>query len=777
MKKLTILLGFLSVNFANGQCPNGEVEFEVSITPDAWPDEISWDLSDSNGNEIANGGSVGDTICVSENVCLTFTIHDTYGDGLVTPGEYYVVYGGDTIIHRIGYDYDNGESFTMGCPQGEACSDPFVITDEGTYTAIFDNTYYTYTPPITGTYELSTCSLSTCNTTIWVYEECNMSIINETNKGTLFYDDNTCGLQSTVTAYIEGGVSYLIRIGDAYDNCVADIQWSLEYIGPVVGCMDQTACNYNPLATVNGDCYYPGDEECPGGPDLRLNEDAIISSIYAVRQMITDQCMVTEGCTNGYGERDLIRFDTWIDNIGDEDYYVGTPQSNPDQFSFTNCHGHAHYEGYAEYILWDENGGQIPIGFKSGFCVMDLTCDFGTAKYGCSNMGITAGCGDIYHAGLDCQWIDVTDIPDGRYTMVVRTNWDQSPDALGRYEQSYDNNVGQVCFWVDRSSGSPVITVDSYCDPAIDCMGVPYGDAVPDCIGECNGSALMGDLDANQAYNQDDVDMYVAGVVNQDLSVTTCNDLNDDEALTIYDAALLVNCENNQSNMDDYCEFPRNTNNIYDTTFYMIDTVDFENSYVDISVYNPYNNVSAFELNIHGIVASNVVSLVDITDADMDFAVSVAGNKLVGICYDNSHLNKYVGYTPICRVYYSNLSDLNVCIEEVITTVNESYEQTMNVKSEDCFSSSAAIGDIKGLNKFDVQPNPTSDIAYVQLQLDQNVVSNLSVVDVLGKTVIQKSLNGGDNLLHLDMTNYDSGVYFVKVLIGDQMITKTLVVR
>ena len=59
----------------------------------------------------------------------------------------------------------------------------------------------------------------------------------------------------------------------------------------------------------------------------------------------------------------------------------------------------------------------LPIGFKNGFCVMDLECsDGGTFTYGCSNMGISAHCGDIYGAGLSCQWIDVTGIPTGSTT-------------------------------------------------------------------------------------------------------------------------------------------------------------------------------------------------------------------------------------------------------------------------------------------------------------------------------------------------------------------------
>ena len=38
------------------------------------------------------------------------------------------------------------------------------------------------------------------------------------------------------------------------------------------------------------------------------------------------------------------------------------------------------------------------------------------AQYDCENygdQGITAGCKDIYYYNIDCQWIDITDLPIG----------------------------------------------------------------------------------------------------------------------------------------------------------------------------------------------------------------------------------------------------------------------------------------------------------------------------------------------------------------------------
>ena len=181
------------------------------------------------------------------------------------------------------------------------------------------------------------------------------------------------------------------------------------------GCTDEAACNYNPAAELdNGSCIYPGDPLCTG-PDLMVVESAIENSLQAETMMVDENnCYIVEGCLNGYGERELVRFTTHIKNIGDIDYYIGTtaestPHSSSNGVTATTT---GTTRGYAKYDLFTMDGQMLPIGFKNGFCVMDLECsDGGTFQYGCSNMGISAHCGDIYGAGLSCQWIDVTGIP------------------------------------------------------------------------------------------------------------------------------------------------------------------------------------------------------------------------------------------------------------------------------------------------------------------------------------------------------------------------------
>ena len=82
------------------------------------------------------------------------------------------------------------------------------------------------------------------------------------------------------------------------------------------------------------------------------------------------------------------------------------------------------------------NDVMLDIGAKTGFCVMDirvydeLRAPDGRAGYTRGDQGISMGCADVYSSSLQCQWIDITDVPDGQYDVIVTVNPEGEIDKL-----------------------------------------------------------------------------------------------------------------------------------------------------------------------------------------------------------------------------------------------------------------------------------------------------------------------------------------------------------
>ncbi|MFM7141979.1 MAG: lysyl oxidase family protein [Alphaproteobacteria bacterium] len=133
-----------------------------------------------------------------------------------------------------------------------------------------------------------------------------------------------------------------------------------------------------------------------------------------------------EACVGGPGIRRLLRFDVLVHNRGDEDMVLGNPYDHPEMYTFSACHGHYHFTDASIYELRNAADEVLVTGRKQGFCMMDsLPSEPGTdvrKKFDCTYQGISVGMADLYEAALDCQWLDVTDVPPGRY--AVRVVWD-----------------------------------------------------------------------------------------------------------------------------------------------------------------------------------------------------------------------------------------------------------------------------------------------------------------------------------------------------------------
>lgn len=766
---------------------------EIEIRTDRFGYETSWELLDVNGETIigiqrglyANNRLYAHRICVPIGSCLTFNINDSYGDGIGSPGYFRISTDEEVILSNQAFN--RTAQFRLFCQNGEACDDPTDITVNARYTTAFDNHWYRFSPDSVGLYLINTCGTNSCDTKIWVYDTCEGNGDAEDNAGTIFFNDDTddCGPQAHVQAFLQPGKAYLIRIGDKADDCLGPIDWEIQYLGQVEGCTDSNSCNFNPLATIDdGTCIPRYDPACPQGPDLAINEDLFISTLKLDTIHANDQCLIQEQCVSGYGKRDIIRFDTEIHNIGEKAYFLGVPSTTNNQFTWNNCHNHFHYEGYAEYVVFDAVGNKIPGGFKNGFCVMDLACPTGEQQFSCDLMGISPGCLDRYWAELQCQWIDVTDLPDGMYTLVTRINWNNAPDYLGQYEESIDNNWAQVCVFLDRSSGQLEMTVDRYCDPVTDCTGLPYGSAQLDCEGVCNGQAVSGDIDGNGILNQQDLILYLDGIMTESLEATPCLDLSGDGEITIYDAALLQSCiRYGESHIHagqgthDHCEFPSGLQNRRDIVELTVHNVNYKLGYIDIAIKNPISNIKAYQLKMDGFSIVRAESLIDPITYPVSLRNNINKAVVASLPFEDATIRKSDAFKPLCRIHFFDINNSTICLDEVIELVNEYGEQVVPIISNGCVELGLVSVDSSPSSAIaiSVQPNPAKHQTTLLFSNPRLEAFRLEVFNSKGQKVFRTN-NIRAEQFTLPVENLPTGHYYFRLSGSRQQGTGKLMV-
>jgi hypothetical protein len=224
--------------------------------------------------------------------------------------------------------------------------------------------------------------------------------------------------------------------------CQLDVPTNM--YGCVDSCLSEMQCG-------DGICCSLGSR-CEGGQcllaDLSIDQARLGTSWYVDRITFSPQsCSLMEGCIGASGPRRLLRFDLATPNTGAGDLFLGDPDDNQDLFVYASCHDHYHFTEYARYTLFDANNQPVGNGQKQAFCLLDYE-ELGPGspppQYHCGYQGISAQWSDVYESSLPCQWIDITGIPAGTYTLYAEVNFDQ---VLA--ESDYTNNTASVIVTIE----------------------------------------------------------------------------------------------------------------------------------------------------------------------------------------------------------------------------------------------------------------------------------------------------------------------------------------
>lgn len=205
-----------------------------------------------------------------------------------------------------------------------------------------------------------------------------------------------------------------------------------------------------------------------GMPDLRLDTKALANTAFDLLFFAPTSCALKPAdlCVGAPGARKLLRFDVFAVNDGDADLVLGVPDPNEllpsgeHKWVYSECHHHFHFQTFARYEL-RRRGETTPFleGQKRSFCVEDTKPDTATTprKYCCApgvtceltgTQGVQPGWGDLYPRTLDCQWIDITDLPESilpaEFDLCVSLNTERIlPDA------NPANDVGCIPVTID----------------------------------------------------------------------------------------------------------------------------------------------------------------------------------------------------------------------------------------------------------------------------------------------------------------------------------------
>jgi hypothetical protein len=151
---------------------------------------------------------------------------------------------------------------------------------------------------------------------------------------------------------------------------------------------------------------------------------------------------------------------------------------------------------------------------------------------------------------------------------------------------------------------------------------------------------------------------------------------------------------------------------------------------------------------------------------------------VIGISFLDSLTDRQNNKRPLCRVHFSSVSGNEICITEVVSCVNEDYEETRTVIVDGCVDYYVGIDELdNGGVTLQLFPNPMEDHTTLMMNNAFGTDITVSLMDPTGRSVRDYGTVKADKL-NISKDGLSAGVYFVQVTSDNRILNRErLVVR
>jgi hypothetical protein len=206
---------------------------------------------------------------------------------------------------------------------------------------------------------------------------------------------------------------------------------------------DDTSSRTTPRSAPDTSAALP-DSAVAALPDLIVALPAPASAaVLSVREVGADDCELYEGCLRGAGRRSLLKLSFTVLNQGDVALELGRP-FEADLFHDSSCQNAYVAADLLSAELRDATGALVAWSQLTTACVAG-----GDGVYDCTAQGLSPGDTSRQPVGR-CDFLDVTGLPDGTYTLKVTVN----PERVVA-ESNFSNNSAEVSIRHSNCDGTP----------------------------------------------------------------------------------------------------------------------------------------------------------------------------------------------------------------------------------------------------------------------------------------------------------------------------------